>query len=260
MTPADAGSTAPPIRPVTLSSPLRWLALGWSDFARCPGPGLLHGAALALSFGGLLVVAFDDFWLLVGVFTSFLLVAPILLTGLYAISRGLQRGERVGLNTALRSWHPRHHRLVVFGVLLACAGGGWVLTSSALITLLAPQPIEQPLDFVRYVILWPQSWLFEIWVLFGGALAAPVYASTVVTVPMLLDRKVTLLTAVLSSWRAVIEHPAPLALWAFILAALTMVAIAAGLLGLLVAVPWLAHASWHAYRDLIDVSALPENP
>lgn len=260
MTPADAGSAAPPIRPLALSSPLRWLALGWRDFARCPGPGLVHGAALALFGAVLFVAARDHFWLLAGAFSGFLLVAPVLATGLYAISRALERGERADLRTALRCWRPRDHRLVVFGLLLAAAGTGWVLTSAALITLVADAPVNRPQDFIHVVVLSPHSWLFEIWVLLGGALAAPVFASSVVAIPMLLDRRVGIMTAVLSGWRAVIEHPLPLALWAFLLAALTTVAVAAGLLGLLVAVPWLAHASWHAYRDLVDVSALPENP
>jgi len=260
MTPADAGSAAPPIQPVDLRSPLRWLSRGWNDFTRCPGPGLAHGAALALFGVALFVAARDHFWLLAGAFSGFLLVAPILATGLYAISRALERGERVDLRTALRCWRPRDHRLVVFGLLLAAVGTGWVLTSAALITLAAESPIHRPQDFIRVVVLSPDSWLFELWVLLGGALAAPVFASSVVAIPMLLDRRVSILSAVLTGWRAVIEHPVPLALWAFLLAAITTIAVAGWMLGLLVAVPWLAHASWHAYRDLVDVSALPENP
>lgn len=252
-------ATPLPIRPITLSSPWRWLARGWADFAHRPGPGLIHGAALAVFGAALFVLAHDRFWLLAGAFSGFLLIAPVLATGLYAISRSLERGGHADMRTALRTWRPRDHRLVTFGVLLAAAGTGWVLTSAALITLFADAPVRNPRDFLHVVVLAPESLLFEAWLVLGGTLAAPVFASSVVAIPLLLDRPVGIWRAVLTSWRAVIEHPLPLALWAAILMTVTAVAIAAGMLGLLVAVPWLAHASWHAYRDLVDTSSLPES-
>jgi uncharacterized membrane protein len=93
--------------------------------------------------------------------------------------------------------------------------------------------------------------LFEIWLLMGAVLAAPVYASSVVAIPLLLDRPVSVLAAVLTSWRVVQTHPLPMALWAALLMGLTVTGMAMALLGLVVIAPWLAHASWHAYRDLV---------
>jgi uncharacterized membrane protein len=247
-----------PVRSVTLVAPWRWLQAGWRDFERNPGPGIVHGAALAL-FGALLfVVAYDRFWLLAGAFSGFLLMAPLLATGLYAISRGLESGRRVDVRTALRAWAPNNRRLVAFGVLLGLAGTGWVLTSAALIQVFAPAPVRNPQDFLRVVVLAPDSLLFQGWMMFGGLLAAPVFASTVVAIPLLLDRPVGVLAAVLTSWRAVMANPLPLALWAALLLTMTAVGMVFAMLGLLVVVPWLGHASWHAYRDLVDVSALPE--
>jgi uncharacterized membrane protein len=94
--------------------------------------------------------------------------------------------------------------------------------------------------------------VFEVWMAVGALLAAPVFASTVVAIPLLLDRPVGVLGAVLTSWRVVVEHPAPLALWGALILGLTGLAMLPFLLGLPVVVPWLAHASWHAYRDLVD--------
>lgn len=239
-------------RRVPLLRPLAWLARGWVDFTHCPGPGLLHGLA-AFAFGMLLLtLARERFWLLAGAFTGFLLVAPILCTGLYAVSRDLEQGLRPGVATALRLWHPGHRRLVLFGSLLALAGSGWVLTSAALITRFAAVPVARPEDFLRGVVLAPQGWLFEAWLALGALLAAPLFASSVVTIPLLLERGIGVLGAVLTSWRVVLANPAALALWAALLLALTLLAMAPLLLGLVVVVPWLAHASWHAYRDLVD--------
>ena len=135
-----------------------------------------------------------------------------------------------------------------------------MLTSAALITGFSPEPIRKPEDFVRVVVLADTGLLFEAWLVLGGVLAAPVFASSVVAIPLLLDRKVSVLAAVLTSWRVVMAHPAPMAFWAALLMGLTALAMAPLLLGLVVVVPWLAHASWHAYRDLVDVSELPSQP
>jgi uncharacterized membrane protein len=116
---------------------------------------------------------------------------------------------------------------------------------------LAPQPIVTPQDFLHHVVLAERGFVFELWVLLGGALAAPVFASSVVAIPMLLDRPVRVWDAVLVSWRVVLTHPLPMALWAFMVMLLTALGMATLLLGLVAVVPLLAHASWHAYRDCV---------
>jgi uncharacterized membrane protein len=256
MRPAEVNKRLPTrpataVRTVPLLRPLHWLALGWRDLVRCPLPGLLHGLAMA-AFGGLLLaLARDRFWLLAGAFSGFLLVAPIVATGLYAVSRELEQGRRPGLRTALATWRPRDARLVVFGLLLALAGTGWVLTSASLITRFAAEPVNNPADFLRIVMLGGHAYLFEVWLALGGALAAPVFASSVIAIPLLLDRRITVMQAVLTSVKAALQNPAPMALWATLIMALTVLGmLATAMVGLVVVVPWLAHASWHAYRDL----------
>lgn len=254
--PALADSQRYAIRSIGFAQPLRWLALGWRDFVRCPLPGLLHGLALTLFGAALLVLARDRFWFLAGAFSGFLLMAPLAATGLYALSRALERGERATLGVALRSWVPRDHRLVTFGVLLSLAGTGWVLTSAALITGFADAAVRNPMDFIRHVVLSERSWLFEGWLALGGALAAPVYASSVVAIPLLLDRPIGVMAAVLTSWRCVLGNPVPLALWGALLIALSGLGMIT-VVGLVVVAPWLAHASWHAYRELVQPVATP---
>lgn len=247
---------------LTLEQPLQWLQRGWEDFKRVPLIGLAHGAAVS-GFGFLLLLlAYDQFWLLAGAFTGFLAVAPVLAVGLYAVSRALERNEPVTFMLVLRTWwswrgHPRHDwRLVRFGLLLGLSGAGWVITSAALIVLFSHAPVNQPLDFLRYVVAAPDSYLFEAWLILGGVLAAPVFASTVVTLPLLLDRRISILDAVLVSWKVVMQNPQPMALWAALLMSISLLGLLA-LIGSVLVIPVLGHASWHAYRDAVDTHNLP---
>lgn len=220
---------------------------------RCPGASLAHGLAMAIAGAVIVLLARHHFWLLAGAFSGFLLVAPILATGLYVISRDLELGRSPNLHTVLHTWWPHDGRLVVFGVLLAFAGTGWVMTSASLITGFSGHAIREPIDFIRYVVLNEDSHLFEAWLALGALLAAPVFASTLVAVPLLLDRDIGVLGAVFTSWRVVMEYPAPVALWAAIIMLLTLLGMASFMVGLVLVVPLLGHASWHAYRDLVSV-------
>ena len=265
---ADRALPASAVRQIGLLQPLEWLALAWRDIARCGWLSFAHGLVLTLVGWVILLVAHDRFWLLAGALSGFLVLAPILATSLYALSRALERGEAANLGVVQRTWltWQRAHRnkwgndywcLVQFGALLALASTGWVITSAAFITLLAPVPIATPLDFIHHVVLAKNGVLFEAWLALGGVLAAPIFASTAIAVPLLLDRRVSLYRAVLLSWQVVLANPLPMALWAALIMGFTLLGMASGLLGLIAVVPMLGHASWHAYRALVDASTLP---
>ncbi len=256
------------VRTVGLDRPLHWLVQGWRDSWSCGGVSYAHGLTLALFGQVLLLMGHHQFWLLAGAFSGLLVVGPVLATGLYALSRAIERGEPTSWRLVLQTWlswrrHGRSRdgkdwRLVRFGLLLGLAGTGWVLTSAALITLLSPAPIAQPLDFLRHVVLARDNWLFELWLALGGLMVAPIFASSAIALPLLLDRRVSVLQAVITSWETVLRNPGPLALWAALIMGLTLLGLLTALLGLIVVMPLLGHASWHAYRDLVDASAWPE--
>jgi uncharacterized membrane protein len=256
------------VRTIGFHQPVHWLVLAWQDIDRCRWVSFVHGLVPCVFGLLLLTLARHHFWLLAGAFSGFLVVAPVLATGLYASSRALERGEKPSFKLVLQTWLSWRHngnnhdgkdwRLVRFGMLLGLAGTGWVLTSAALITLLSPVPIERPLDFLRFVVLAQDSWLFALWLAVGGLMAAPIFASSAVALPLLLDRRVTLLQAVTTSWQTVLANPLPMAWWAFLIMGFTLLGLCSLSLGLIPVIPMLGHASWHAYRDLVDVSGIPE--
>ena len=266
--PGPSDRFLPDILPLTPDQPLHWLVLGWRDMARAPLLSIAHGALMTL--WGLLItwLAHDRFWLLAGSVTGFMVVAPVLATSLYAMSRAMERGEKVDLALLLSTWTQwqmklrlqpdSYWSLIRFGLLLALAGTGWVITSSALITLLAPVPIHSPMDFIVHVVLDNHHFLFELWLGLGGLMAAPVFASSVVSMPLLLDRRVSVLQAVLTSWKAVLTHPLTMTFWAFLIMGFSLLGIFSLFLGLTLVVPMLGHASWHAYRSMVDTQGLVE--
>jgi uncharacterized membrane protein len=264
----DQNPRLPEVRTIGIMQPMSWLVLAWRDMARCGWISFAHGLALTGCGFVILAVAHHRFWLLAGALSGFLVVAPILATSLYALSRALERGEKADAQLVLKTWlnwQNNHFNkwgndywcLVQFGALLALAGTGWMLTSAALITLLAPVSINTPIDFIQHVVLAKNGFLFELWLALGGILAAPIFASTAVAIPLLLDRRVTLLQAVLTSWHTVISNPLPMAFWAALIMGFTLLGLGSALLGLIAVVPMLGHASWHAYRDLVDAHELP---
>lgn len=259
--------TLPDVRTIKLTQPLDWLARGARDMRRGGWLSLAHGLVMTAFGAILLVLARDRFWLLAGAFSGFLVVAPVLATSLYAISRAIELGEPVNIRLIIKTWTRWQYSryavrggywcLVRFGLLLGLAGTGWVVTSAALITLLAPNPVNSPQDFLRYVVL-ENNHIFELWLTMGGIMAAPLFASSVVSMPLLLDRRVDVLQSVLVSWQSVLTNPVPMALWAGLIMVLTVLGMATFLIGLIFIMPLLGHASWHAYRDLVDVSTLAE--
>jgi len=258
----------PQVRTVGLMQPMTWLVLAWRDMARSGWISFAHGLAITAFGGAILAVAHHRFWLLAGALSGFLVVAPVLATSLYALSRALEQRQEANLgvvlktwlnwqNSHLNKWGNDYWCMVQFGAWLALAATGWVITSAAFITLLAPVPVETPMDFMRHVVLANNGWLFELWLALGSLLAAPIFASSVIAMPLLLDRRASLRVAVLTSWQVVVANPLPMAFWAALILGFTLLGLGSLLLGLIFVMPMLGHASWHAYRDLVDASSLP---
>ena len=164
----------PQVRTIGLLRPLAWLALALRDIARAPLLSLAHGLVLALLGAAILSLGYNRFWFVAGTLSGFLIVGPMLATSLYAISRALERGERVGLGLVWQTWaswqrshagqaqHQGYWSLVRFGLLLSLAATGWVAISASLIYTLSPVRVDAPMDFVRHVVLARDGALFAI--------------------------------------------------------------------------------------------------
>ena len=101
----------------------------------------------------------------------------------------------------------------------------------------------------------------RLWTVLAGLVAAVIFAVTVVTVPMLVDRNVTTPLAIRTSVRAVAGSPVTMTVWALVILLASAFSVATLMIGFIVLYPVMGHASWHAYREVVDVSGLsPRNP
>jgi uncharacterized membrane protein len=246
-----------PVRQVPIGQPFHWLALGWRDLVRVPVASLLHGVLVAAGGWVILGLTLRYWYLLPGAFSGFLLVGPILATGLYELSRLLEAGQRPGMHQVIAAWKRGTRPLVWLGLLLVLAGTAWVLVSSVLFALFVSAPITGLESVVRYIVLSEGSLLFPVWITLGGVGSALVFAATVVSAPMLLDRDTDMITALLTSVRAVGENPITMVVWASLIMLATGIAMLTLMLGLVLVIPWIGHATWHAYRDMVDAGGLP---
>jgi uncharacterized membrane protein len=251
------GLTLAPIRQVPLTRPFHWLLLGWRDFRSAWLPSVLHGIAVAL--GGLVILAItlSNWYLLPGAVSGFLLVGPIVATGLYELSRLLDIGKEPTLKDAIAAWRRGTRPLVWLGLLLVLAGTLWVLVTAVLVALFATTPITSVDSFVRQALSPGNAHLFWAWVAVGGLGASLVFAVTVVSAPLLLDRDVDMISALATSVLAVGQNPLAMALWATIIMSATALSMVTLMMGFIVVIPVIGHATWHAYRDVVDPDALP---
>lgn len=247
----------PPVRQVTPQHVLHWIKLGWRDFLAAGWPSFLHGLIVFIASVGIVMITFLYWPILPGAISGFVLVGPILATGLYALSRRIEQKKSVSMMDALNAWRKGSKCLAMFGLLLILAGIAWVAATALLFTLFVEADISQPEAFLRYVFVQNEVH-FMLWAILGGLGAALMFSLTVVSVPMLLDRDVDTRTALLTSIRAVGENPITMGWWAIIILVATGLSVLTLMLGFIVTYPVMGHASWHVYRDLVDSSALSQ--
>jgi uncharacterized membrane protein len=240
----------PGVRDIALSQPFEWLRLGARDLAREPGMSLAIGAVVAFIGALLMTAGWRATYAAPALLGGFLLVAPFFAIAVYRLSRGLESGGETP--QMRRIWRSNAGSIALFGLALVLAYIVWERLAAILFALFYD---GEPLQWSRL----PQELLLSgrygtlllAYFAVGALLAAAVFALSVVTAPLLVDRPLDTVTAMLTSLRCCTRNPAPMLLWAALIAALTVVGFATAMLGLIVIFPWLAHAGWHAYRDLV---------
>jgi len=255
-TEANQGAPAFAIREVPFDAPYSWLAAGGRDMWQVPLVSLTYGAIFAIA-GLLLAVGLTQVGLqslILVLAGGFILVGPLLAAGLYETSRRLEKSEPVSLASTLRTGFFGGKQLVYMGLLLMLIYLAWVEIALLLFMLFQGTTPMPPLEaFVPNLLLTPTGLgLLIVGTVLGMALAATVFVISAVAVPLLMVERIDVVTAALTSVEACRRNPKAMALWAALIVGAMLFGFVTLYFGLVIMFPLIGHATWHAFRDLVE--------
>jgi uncharacterized membrane protein len=255
-------STSFVVRKIGLSDLSDALRLGWEDFKAIP----THAVVLCVIYPVLglvlfrLVLGYSVLPLLFPLAAGFTLIGPFAALGLYELSRRRERGEEAAAWNAVQVLRaPSFGAILELGVLLLVLFGIWIATADAIyVATFGHAPAASIPDFARRVLTTPAGWsLIIIGCGVGFLFAVMSLCVSVVSFPLMLDRRASAIDAIRTSLRAVTENPIPMAAWGLVVAVLLVIGSLPFFVGLAVVLPVLGHATWHLYRKLVEPDPNP---
>ena len=246
----------PALRAIGMGDVWGALAEGWRDVLRAPLMCMALGALFALGF--LLALAcvlwLDKAYLAYPLAAGFVLIGPFAAAGLYEISRRIERGEAPTWGGVLRvmfAQSGREFAWLAFVSIFACVV--WMYQVRLLLALfLGLRSFASLPAFIDVVLTTREGLMFlAVGHVVGAVMATLVFSLTVISFPLLLDREVDFITAMIASVQSVLKSPGPMLAWAFIVVASLLLAAAPFFVGLVLVLPTLGCATWRLYRRVV---------
>jgi uncharacterized membrane protein len=255
-----AATALPEIRTISVADLSASLLEGAADFARAPAIGLAIGAVFAVTgiAVSLALTVWQMSWMIYPFAIGFPLIGPFAAVGLYEVSRRLESGRAPGWRAVLDVvWAQRRREVSWMALTMLFVFWIWMYQVRLLIALVLGRMSFATLDkFVTVVLTTPQGWLFlAIGHVVGAALSLVLFSVTVIAIPMLLDREVDFITAMITSVRSVLASPIVMLGWGITVTVAVLAACVPFFLGLLIVLPVLGHATWHLYRRAVVTAA-----
>ena len=243
---------APDLRPPVPADFREALSKGWQDFVANVGTDLIFASFFViagLAMAGITYVTGHTFWLILAVM-GFPLIGTLGAVGFYEVSRRAERGERPGFGTVFAdAWAERGGQLPWLAAIIIVTFMFWFFLGHMIFALFMGFSQMINVSTSLGILLTPEGLsMLAFGTVVGACFATFVFAISVMGMPMLLDRDVDFVTALLRSIGAVAAAPLAYLLWGGFLAVMTLAAMVPAFLGLFVAMPVFGHATWHLYK------------
>lgn len=258
--PVEAGSAVmedlpppmPAIRQLDAKAPLSWLQRGWQDLLATRFKGCVYGLVFVL-MGYAIVWVYATRWqLTMGLIGGFFLMGPFLCTGIYDLSRQQEKYGKASLVKSLTCWSRNLAGLAFFAIILTFAMIVWARVSLILFALSSTTSFPTVEGVLSLIFSFQNPQFLALWAGVGFIFASFVFAISVISAPMMLDRTSDTFMAIFCSVRSLHANPRPLYFWAVLVVVIIGLSLAAGFIPLLITAPVIGHATWHAYRDLVQ--------
>lgn len=242
---------------VQYSQVFHWLSQGWQDMARAPGISLFFGVIMAVSVSSVYFAFRNEPVMMFKIATFFVMLSPFLATGLYYVAHRLEEGKSIEFFDVLTSWRSNLSNIALFALCLGIITAIWAritpLIAAVAVSdgLLIVNPEQGLMSFLTSA----QGMEFlTMFMILASLVSLLVFSLSVITIPLMLkDNKIGAISAMILSFEVVMENKGVMALWALVIGALLTLGMVSLGGAMLLIMPLLGYASWHAFNDLIEI-------
>ncbi|NQD37586.1 DUF2189 domain-containing protein [Permianibacter sp. IMCC34836] len=246
-----AGPKLPAVRTVTLSAPLLWLRKGLNDMRLHPIASGLYGMAFALMGWILQSVLLNALQYFTTLLFGFFLLGPFLATGLYNVAKQTEAGKPATAWRTMMAWQANVQGIGIYLLITTVILLIWGRASLITFAMFFSSGLPELKDFLAQIVSLEHLDFVITYLVVGGIFATIVFAISVVSVPMMLDRDAETFASCFTSLRVLAANPLPMLFWAVLIVLLIGAGFATGFFGLILTGPWVGLATWHAYRGTV---------
>ncbi len=242
-----------PCRKVGMDAPWRWLKKGWKDFNNVRRLSLTYGIVMMLISMAVTYVAYSagSIVLAIALIAGFFFIGPAIAIGLYSMSRQLDNNIKPQFLRCLREGKKNLSNELVLSFVFLIIFLIWARSASMLHIMLPSLSHISTTDWILFI---------AVGTAVGAIFAALVFIFGAFSIPMMMDRNVDAITAIITSINAVLKNKAVMFVWGLTIVSLILIGIVTFFIGFAILLPVVGHASWHAYREVVDARAWELGP